>query len=167
MSYQFHGQRANENVLLVTRKHPFVLLRPFLISALILLIPIAVLTLFPVGLIPSLSIIVCIIVALLHAALAWHAWSNTTFLLTTERVVFLDRRSFFNRELVEAPLSGIRKVAHEVKGLLPTIFGYGNIAIYTSGSQEPIVIMEMPEPYEMQQEILRAGTGEGLIEDED
>lgn len=165
MSYQFHGQRVNEDVVLVTHKHPFVLLKPLLISAFILLIPVAVVSLIPVGLIPSISIAVCIIVAILHGVLAWHAWTNTTFLLTNERIVFLERRSLFNRELVESNLKSIQKVAHEVKGLGQTLFGYGNIAIYTSGSQVPIVILEMPDPYEIQQEILRAAQGEGFIEE--
>lgn len=167
MSYQFHGQRTNEEVLLLSKKHPFVLFHPFLISTLVLLIPVAMASLISVGIILSVTVVVCIVFALIHATLAWFAWRNTTFLLTTERVVFLEQRGLVHREFVESMLANIQQVAHEVKGVRQTLFRYGNIALYTSGSQQPIIIRDMPDPYELQQEILRARAGEGFVEEDE
>lgn len=147
-------------MLLICRQHPLVLLHPFLISALILLIPLVVNIFAAPGILLSLSIILALVLGILHAALAWYAWHNTLFLLTNERVVFLNQKSFVHREFSECTLNSIQQVMHEVKGLRRTLFGYGTILIYTGGSQAPLNIADIPDPYEIQQEILRAASKE-------
>jgi len=151
-------------VVLVCKKHPFVLLHPLLISVLVLLIPVLVYVFSPTGLLLSLTLIMCGSYALVHIFLAYYGWKNTILLLTTERVVFLEQRGLMHREFVECALSSIQQVSHEVHGVRQTLFGYGTIAVYTGGSQQPVQLRDIPDPYEMQQEIQRAAAGEGFME---
>jgi membrane protein YdbS with pleckstrin-like domain len=168
MSYQFQGQRPHEEVVLVTHQHPFILLHSALFVAVFLLIPVVVYVFFPTGNLLAGAIVVGVAIAFLKAASAWYGWSRTLFLLTTERIVFLEQHGFFKRELVESPLKGIQQVSHAVTGLLHTVFGYGNLSLSTAASQQPIMIPNIPDPYAIQQEILQAQNGEGMIEkDED
>ncbi len=160
MSYQFHGQRPHEEVLLIVRRHPFVLLKPFIISALFVLLPFAILIFFPVGYVLSISVIMCLILAIVVSFTAWHQWRSTLLLLTNERVVFLEQKSILKREFVECGLGTIQQVSHTVQGLLGTTMGYGTITIATGGISGIIKIPDIPDPYEIQQEIQRAASGD-------
>jgi len=164
MPYQFRGQHRNEEVLLLSRQHPFVLLRPFLIAGFILLIPLIVDIFVSFGPVLSTTIVICLLVGLIYGFLTWVSWNNSLLLLTTERVVQLKQHSIFNREFVECDLPNIQQVSHEVKGVMPTLWGYGTISVATGSSAEPILIKDMPDPYDIQQEIQRAVAGEAVEE---
>lgn len=160
MPFQFRGQRRNEEVLLVCRQHPFVLLHPLLVSALLILIPFGVNIFFATGWVLSVSVALCFTLGAAHGLLSWYAWQNSLLLLTTERVVYLEQKGLLHREFIECGLENIQQVSHEVKGLLHTMLGYGSISIQSGGSQQPLVMRNLPDPYELQQEIQRAAAGE-------
>jgi len=153
MPQQFNGQRSNESVILTTRLHPCVLLKPFLQTAFIFLIPALLYVFLDTGPILSWTIAVCLILGLLRAFLAWHAWWNSLVILTDQRVLFLEQRSIVNREFSECSLVSISQVSHQIKGVFNTLFGFGSIEITTGGSPRPFTLPNMPSPYELQNEI--------------
>lgn len=167
MALLFHGQRANEDVMLFTKQHPFVLFKPMLISVGFLLIPVLLYSLTTSNQILSIVFPICLIIALVRGGLAWMGWNNSVVLVTTERVVMLNQKGILNRELVECGLTTINQVSHEVKGLLNTLLGFGSLSVYTSGSQIPLYAANIPDPYDVQQEILRIAAGEGFMEEEE
>lgn len=153
MSYQFQGQRTNEEVVLISRQHPFVLFPAFLLVAGILLLPLLA---FTVLLLSELLIgfsVVCLVVAIIIGWRAWHSWNSSLMLLTDQRVVVLNQHGLFQREFTECSLFSIQQVSHKVKGILQTTLGFGTIFIYTAGSHEPFGIPNVPDPYDIQQEI--------------
>ncbi len=160
MSYQFQGQRPSEDVLVVCRQHPFVLLHRILWSVAAFLIPFAAWVFLSVGTVFAVLIILGILLGSFMLYVAWYSWSHTMLLVTNERLVFLEQRGIFQRELVECGLESIQQVSHHVHGILHTVLGYGNISIYTGGSQQPILIAHMPDPYGLQQAILASKSGE-------
>jgi len=167
MSYQFQGQRPHERVLLVTHQHPFVLLQPVLIATLILLVPFAVFAVSPTGPVLAVTILVAIIGGITIAHHAWYSWNRTTVMLTTDRIIFLEQRGFFKRELTELPLHAIHQVSHKVSGILHTVFGFGTVSLATMGAQQPMTIPNVPDPYAVQQEILQTQNGEGFVEEDE
>ena len=167
MSYRFQGQRLNEEVILFTRQHPFVLLRPFLIAAVILLLPLLVYAFSALNSAVGIIILACIALAAAKGYLAWFSWNNSILLVTNERVVQLEQKGVMNREFSESSLQAIQQVSHEVKGLLCTLFGYGTVTVYTGNSLAPFAIKNIPDPYDIQQEIQRAASGEGFEEEEE
>ena len=158
MSYQFHGQRPHEEVVLISHPHPFVLLTPFIIAALLLLVPILAIVFWITGIVLSVLIVVPLIAAISVGATAYHEWSHTLFLVTNERVVFMHQKGLLRREVGECALGSIQQVSHRVQGLLHTIWGYGTITI-AAGAQGVITVPDVPEPYEIQQEIQRLASG--------
>lgn len=76
-------------------------------------------------------------------------------LLTTERVIVMEQHGLLHKEFAECNLENIQQVNHEIKGLLPTILGYGTLTIYTAGAQRAFIIPDLPEPGAVQEEILR------------
>jgi hypothetical protein len=163
MSYQFQGQRPHEDVILITHQHPFVLLHSVLLSVLIFLIPFLIYTVSPTGTVLSLAVVLALILGGYRLLSAWYGWNRTLFLVTTERILFLEQHGFFKRELIEAPLKNIDQVSHSVTGLLHTVFGYGTLNLTTASSMQPIAINHVPYPYDIQQEILQTQHGEGFI----
>lgn len=161
MSYQFQGQRPHEDVLLVTHQHPFVLLHPILIATALLFVPVLMVALVGTGWVVSISFVFALL-AILKIWISWYGWRRTLFLVTNERIVFLEQKGFFERDLVEAPLRSIQQVAHNVSGILRTVAGYGNLSLSTSSSLQPLMIPSIPDPYAIQQEIVRAQSGEGM-----
>ena len=162
MAYQFHGQRPDEEVVLFTRQHPFVALRSALWVVVFCAFPILVWVILETGLFVSLSLLASLIVAVLIALMAWYRWFNTVFMLTNERVLFLEQRGLFTREMAECPLTGIQQVSHKIHGVMPTIFGYGVLSVATSAGTQSLDIYGLPEPYEIQEDITAAMQGEGI-----
>ncbi|MEI6478428.1 MAG: hypothetical protein WCO52_05585 [bacterium] len=160
MSYRFQGQHNSEEVVLFSHQHPLVLLRPFMVAGSLLLLPLAAFVFITSNSFLSALFLLCLVLAVVRGVLAWHAWNNSLVLLTNERVIFLSQKGPFNRELVECSLQAVLQVSHEVKGLFNTLFGFGDITIRTPGTGEPFLIRSVPDPYTLQQEILRVATGE-------
>lgn len=126
-----------------------------------LLIPLLVYVFVPTGLLLSLTIAICLLLGLLHGAMAWMAWRNSVLLLTDQRVILIEQKNLLHREFAECGLENIQQVSHQVKGLLRTMFSFGDIAIFTAGSREPFLLPSVPHPYEIQTEIQRTTVGEG------
>lgn len=167
MPYRFHGQRASEEIVLISKQHPFVLFKPFLQTVMILLLPWLAYVFMPFGTLLASILSLSVFIGGLHAFLAWYCWSNSLLLLTNERVVFLWQKSVLNREFSECALTAIQQVSHEIKGLFHTLFGYGSITIYTGGAQVPLRLPNLPDPYDIQQEILQALNQDDFLDESD
>lgn len=152
--------------MLVTHQHPFVLLHRFVGSVLLFLLPFALQAIFATGWAVTVGLVVGMGWGVINLVLALYSWNCTLFVLTTERIIFLEQHGFFQRELVESALTTIQQVSHHVHGILPTIFTYGNLVINAGNAPQPIIIRNIPDPYDIQQEILEAQTGEGFMEAE-
>jgi len=130
------------------------------VGVLILLVPVLVWRIALVGPLLSYTIVICVPVVIFYLYVGWYGWNRTLLLITNERVVFLEQRGLFQREMVECNMANIQQVSHHVDGLMHTICGFGNVILSSGGSAQPILIKDMPDPYAVQQEIQRASVGE-------
>jgi len=155
MSFQFHGQRPNEEVVFFTKQHPFVLLKPLLLSSTVFLMPLALYAFMDVNAVLGVITVVCVFGSLLWAFLAVYSWNNTLLLVTNERLLFLEQHNLLHREFAECRLGNIQQVTHKVHGLLGTLAGFGEITVITAGTDAHLSLHNIPDPYDVQQEILR------------
>ncbi len=88
-------------------------------------------------------------------------------IVTNERVVDIEQNGFFHRTISELYLEQVEDVTAEVKGVLPTLFNFGNIYIQTAGERENFVFKSVPRPYETAKMIIdlheAALEGDGAI----
>lgn len=138
---------------MLSRQHPLILLWPIARSCILLLLPIVVSCLVAQGIFLSIITIVCIPAALFLLWRAYHHWDNTMFLLTEQRLMLAQQHHLFDRQLVECNLYNIQQVQHRVTGFLATLFGFGSISIYTAGMQQPIQLLNIPEVFEVEQQV--------------
>ena len=68
------------------------------------------------------------------------------WVITDKRVIDIEQKGLFNREISEFPLTRVQDVTVNVKGILATIFSYGNIHVQTAGEHREFVFKEVPDP---------------------
>jgi len=153
--FTFRGQRPDESVLNIIRRHPIVFFWPLFQSVLVLAVTIIVLIFFGFS---DVFYIIGIVAALLIFALVFKVWfiySNSFCLITSQRVINVDQRGFFDRRITETEYSKIQDVTNTTSGMLGTSLNFGEIAIQTAGTESKLVIKNIPDPYEVQQKITK------------
>lgn len=155
MDYTFEGQRPEEDVIFVHKRHPWVLSRPgFLGIGLIILLIIAYL-IFGASLYTSILLVLVIIFSLALALYNWFIFNNFLYILTDQRIITIEQRGLLNRRLNETELDKIQSIAVDVKGLMKTMLNFGNIKITTAGVDPVMVLENIENPYEVQQKIVK------------
>ncbi len=131
MSQQFDGQREDEEVEVVFRRHIIALRKGFYM----LLIPFAVCSipalLWPVDLRLFYLAFAGLGVGLLLFAYQWVGWYYTYFILTDQRLRQVSQKGLFGRSVIDLGLSKIQNVSYNVPGFTGELFGFGTIVIQT------------------------------------
>jgi len=79
-------------------------------------------------------------VTLAYAIHSWIIWYFDCFIITDQRIVDIDQRSVFSREVSETSLSNIQDVTYKIEGIMATMFNYGTVEVQTSGATPKIEI---------------------------
>ena len=76
------------------------------------------------------------------------------WVITNDRIVNVEQQGLFARTVSELDLYKIQDVTSEVRGLIPTLFNYGNVHVQTAGTQERFVFEQVPNPHEIRKRIM-------------
>ena len=141
----FEGQRPNEKVLFVFRRHIiamrkgfWLLLIPLVITAIPPLIWQSNLELF---LLPVGGLALGIILFLYHYIM----WYFTIYLVTDQRIRQVTQKGIFGKDVVELRLSKIQNISYNIPGFSGEILGFGTIVIQTFVGDLVIRNVEHPE----------------------
>lgn len=77
-----------------------------------------------------------------------------SWVITSDRVLSIEQRGLFSRTVSELDLAKIQDVTSEIKGILPSIFGYGDIYVQTAGEVERFVFEQVPDPHNVRKYLL-------------
>lgn len=156
-----------EKILAIIRKHWFVMARTIIIFVVLLLLPPIILSLLP--LIPAeldptlvepltnLLLALYIMVLLIFLFLLWMDYYLDMWIITNERIIDVEQRGLFNRQVSEIPLQHVQDVTLEVRGIIETFLKFGTIRIQTAGERE-FKIEFVPNLYEAKDLILKHTT---------
>lgn len=157
---QFPGQRADEKVVFKLRRHWFVLFM-WLIPAVILFLATAGIGIV-VGITLSLSVLpwvgLILLLSLLPLGLfVWRVldWENDHYILTTQRILHIERVYFLFESREEAPLSRIQDVSVEMPTLTANLLYFGDVVIETAATAGQIKFRSVPKPRKVQRLIFR------------
>lgn len=127
----FDGQRDDEEVITVFRRHIiamrkgfYLLLIPFAISAVPPLIWQSQLELF---FLPLAGLALGLILFGYHYLI----WRYTMFVLTNQRLRQITQHGFFGTDVVELKLSKIHNISYNIPGFAGEVFGFGTLVIRT------------------------------------
>jgi hypothetical protein len=165
----FPGQHEGEEVELLFRQHPLVMRKALVIGLVLLLVGVVPLD-FPQVYTsePLSSFFIKFAFTTFFVVLAawfyrWIGWYYTVYIVTSERIIEVKQKGFFNRKVNEWQLDGIQNVNYEIGGFQAVLFGFGDIFARTYiGDLEMKTIHKPGEIHEqLLKAVRRAGGGRG------
>lgn len=89
------------------------------------------------------------------------AWGSFTryflnvWVLTNKRLVDVEQRKYFHREVSSLSLAHVQDVTTNVTGVLSSMLGLGNIEVQTAGASDEFRMQGIPRPEQMRDLILK------------
>lgn len=161
--------KGGEKIILVIRKHWFVMARTVFVFFVLLFIPAVVLALLPAlgqfldisSLGPFINFLSALYLMMLLAFLylTWMDYYLDMWIITNERIIDVEQFGLFSREISEIPISRVQDVTIEVHGIIETLLKFGTLRIQTAGERE-FSIHSAPRLYEAKDAILKYARGE-------
>jgi len=153
--YSFRGKRSGENVLLVVRCHPWILMPIVWFWLLMLALVLGSLYFFGASSTTTYVIYGALILGGLYSFYIWFLWNNGTYVVTNQRVIRIDQLGLFNRQISEAEIDKIQEISTEIKGPIRTMLNFGDVKIQTASREGRVVLEDVVDPYDIQQQIVR------------
>lgn len=86
--------------------------------------------------------------------LAWIDYYFDVWIVTSRRIVNVEQKGLFSREVSELKLEKIQDITTEVLGVIPTFLNYGDVQIQTAAEEEKFLFRRVPEPYHIKDIIM-------------
>ena len=83
-----------------------------------------------------------------------YEWFFDVCVITNQRIIDIDQQGFFAQKASEAGLSKVQDVVYEIRGLLKTLLNFGDVTVYTAGSDEGFTFENVHEPQKVHQKLL-------------
>jgi uncharacterized membrane protein YdbT with pleckstrin-like domain len=155
--FHFKGQKPGEKILMVIHRHWFNILSKFFILFILLallffsfffnfFISPTILGDSGAGMLSFLQNSFFIFIWLFFF-ITWIDYYFDVWIVTNERIVNINQKGLFSREVSELEMEKIQDITVEVLGVIPTFFNYGNLYIQTAGETERFIFARVPNPY--------------------
>lgn len=163
--YHFQGQRENEEVLRIIHRHWFNIFLQYIgigCTAMLLIFVFSTLpqvaalssdTLPPVFLPFILNTFLLFL--WLYSFLIWVDYYFDVWVITNERIVNIEQKGFFNREISELQFSRIQDVTSVVDGFIPTMLNFGDVYVQTAAEEKRFVFRQIPDPYTIKDMVMQ------------
>jgi len=156
---EFEWLHKREAIHIITQRHPLKLITDLVLPLVIMLVSIAGLYYFGLRnaeiLFPTVPTIISgffLVVSFLRALWLYLDWRNDYFIITSQRVVWLEQILLQGTSRREAPLAAIQSVDMQTTQL-GRIFGYGNILVRTFTGTGSMKLTNVNQPREFMGEI--------------
>jgi hypothetical protein len=152
---EVEDQRPDEEIIVTMRQHPWVLARPAFYLTLIFAAVFVIFLIFNFSTFSFSSLIVAVCFGLIYVSVSWYTYSNDLFILTNQRLIKIDQKSFFNRRVSETELDNVYNINYEVKGIIKSLLNFGDVKISTVGDDvSTIFIYNIENPHYIQERIM-------------
>ena len=164
----FEGQRSDEKVAFIFRRHIIAMRKGFYG----LLIP------FALGSIPSLispqtlwllwlslgGFVIGLALFFYH----WIAWYYSIFIVTNQRIQQTSQSGIFGKSVIDLSLSKIQNISYNIPGFTGEIFGFGTIVLQTYVGDMVIDLVDHPgEIYNKIQKVIYENGGKLEMKNEE
>jgi len=151
----------NEQILLETHQHWFVLFGKIFLELLLIVILIvavfATYTIYPIAFY-GIFLVVVPLIGMLNDILVWR---NKAYIVTNRRVIQIS--GVFNKDVVDSSLEKVNDIKMS-QSFLGRLFGYGDIEILTGSELGANLFHEINQPVEFKQAMLNAKERMGFDE---
>lgn len=155
---------SGEEIKLIVRKHWFLFLGQIFFMVAVFFFPFLMFALIK-ALTSSLSVgwgfsfsdiltqIPVIFLILLWCLVMWMwvfvLWTDyylDAWVITNKRIVSVDQKGFFRRQISTFRMERVQDITTEVGGIIPTFFNFGNITVHTAGEGKSFKMLGAPAP---------------------
>jgi membrane protein YdbS with pleckstrin-like domain len=155
--YRLPNQEPGEKIIRILRRDIFILFKKVIFAFILFVLPFVFLALM-IAIYPELMSgeISSVLILLAVSAYYLFAWLFFFFMfidyyldvsiITNERIIDIDQNGFFSRTIAEQRLERVQDVTSEVKGVMPTVFRYGDVFVQTASETQRFDFREIPEP---------------------
>jgi uncharacterized membrane protein YdbT with pleckstrin-like domain len=88
--------------------------------------------------------------------MAWTDHYLDVWIVTNTRIIDIEQRGLFRRDISECPIEQIQDVRVETIGVLATIFKFGDIYVQTAGQNREFLMRHIKHPEDAKREIIEA-----------
>lgn len=157
--FHFKGQKKDEKIELLLRRHWFTLIFPLLKRFAVILLPFLILFfLFSSFILKStffsILFLLWFVTGISAILYEWIIWYYDIYIITNKRIIDIDQKTLFSRSVAETSLDKIQDVTFEIDGMIPTFLKYGDVSVQTAGAEEVINLEEVYDPREIQEKIV-------------
>lgn len=146
MTAHLRNMREWEKVEMVIRRHWIVFVVVGLYGLFGVIISLAILWMFGATTFALLGLSIFWMFFSMFLYIEWLNHELDLFVITNNRVICVEQKSFLNRVVGECNLWQVQEVGSQTKGFFSNIFNYGTITITTAGSTSNFDMTFAPEP---------------------
>ncbi len=157
-------QKEYEKLVCTLRRHWIILFGYFCMLVLEILLPLIlvmllrplVVTLPDHPIIGPVFILLASLYGLLILLLFFHNFVDyylDVWIVTNERLINIEQKGLFFRTIAELRYYRVQDVASEVKGILPTLFHYGDVTVQTAGTEPRFTMKQVPSAHDVARRI--------------
>lgn len=152
---EFDGQNPDERIYVIARRHWIRNIGWIFSNSFYALIPIGFAVVFDLfsPKIPALNFRIYIIIILAYYSFiftnvfkSFIDWYFDTYVVTNERVLDFNLKTFSSYSVDEIPLENIDSVKQNTPGITAGLFNYGNIDISTESKEGVVHFFSIPQP---------------------
>jgi len=157
---QIPNRQKDEKLILFLRRHIIILVGKCLIYILLALIPVGIyffllnfqpqilnsLIIYPFLFLLTSAYLLYILLFLFSAFIDYYL---DVWIVTSERIINIEQKGLFNREIAEHSLDKIQDVSGEQKGIFQTFFSYGSVHVQTAGEIQRFIFQQIDNPFEV------------------
>ncbi len=159
------AQHAEEKIEFVLRRHPIVFVKPVFVFFILAAIPLAGKAVFaaekaavfshPLAY-PGMVLLIAsyylgIWIFFLSQFTDYYLDIN---IVTNDRIIDINQKGLFGRSVSELDLTRVQDVNSEIKGIIPTMLGYGSVVVQTAANEENFHFEQVANPNLVRQRIL-------------
>ncbi len=156
MAIEFEGQRPEEKVAFVFRRHILTSWRGFVWLVIVCGLSVLPMMVWGSGMLPVM--LGGFILGLMGLMYAYMLWFFSVYVVTNERVRQINQKGMFKKTVIDVDLNKIQSASYKTPGLFGGILGYGTILIQTMVGDMTISMVRKPaEVYnQLQTEMVKA-----------
>lgn len=159
----------NEKIVSISRRHWWILIPKFLTIFVFIISPFFIYLLWnfiaPSMLLSSLPIeniapffnfglAIYYLFLWLYSFIIFIDYYLDVWIITNMRILDIEQKGLFNREIAECHISKIQDLTVEIKGMIPTFFNYGDLHIQTAAEKREFSFKDVEDPNEIKNVIL-------------
>jgi membrane protein YdbS with pleckstrin-like domain len=90
----------------------------------------------------------------MHFFAVWTDHWLDAWVITNKRVVDIEQRGFFSRQVSSFPLERIQDVTYDTQGFIATWLRFGNVRIQTASITNDFIMYQVPDPDQVKERVM-------------